>query len=169
MFIYKRSNHLKVVGHSDSDFARYMDSIETTFGYLFLFVRGAISWKSGKEPIIAISTLEAKFVACFDATSQALWLKNCISSLTIVDNINRSLKIYCDNFVAVFLSKNDKYSKSIKHIDIKYLYVKEEVLKQKVLIEHTNTSGGSLTKGLPSKIFVGHIEHMVLIGKPLLA
>lgn len=137
-----------------------MDSRKSTFGYLFLLARRAISLKSGKESIIATST---------KATYHALWLTNFISSLTINNIIDRLLRIYCDNSITVFLSKNDKYSKSIKHIDIKYLYVKEEVLKQKVLIEHTNTSGGSLTKGLPSKIFVGHIEHMVLIGKPLLA
>ena len=88
MLTYRRSNHLEVVGYSDSDFAGCVDSRKSIFGYLFLLAEGAISWKSGKESIIATSTMEAEFVACFEATNQALWLRNFISGLKIVDNID---------------------------------------------------------------------------------
>ena len=43
MFTFKRSNHLEVIGNSDSDFARYVDSKKSTFGYMFLLVGGTIS------------------------------------------------------------------------------------------------------------------------------
>ena len=111
-------------------------------------------------------------MACFEATNQALWLRNFISGLKIVDNIDRPLRIYCDNSAAVFLSKNDKYSKGTKHMDIKYLSVKEEVLKQRVFIEHIGTEmiiADPLTKGLPPKTFVGHVGQMGLMDKSLLA
>ena len=36
--------------------------------------------------------------------------------LRVVDNIAKSLKIYCDNFVAIFFFKNDKYLKGAKHM-----------------------------------------------------
>lgn len=65
----------------------------------------------------------------FEATNQALWLQKFILGLKIIDNINKILKIYCDSFAAIFLSKNDKYSKGTKYIGIKYLFVKEEVSK----------------------------------------
>ncbi|KAJ1379632.1 hypothetical protein SESBI_46739 [Sesbania bispinosa] len=74
--------------------------------------------------------MEAKFVACFKATVHALSLRNFVSGLGIVDSITRPLRIYYDNFAAVFFSKNDKYSKGAKHMDLKYLSVKEEVQKQ---------------------------------------
>ena len=35
--------------------------------------------------------------------------------------------MYCDNSAAVFFSKNDKYSKGAKHMELKYFVVKEEV------------------------------------------
>ena len=88
---------------------------------------GAISWKSAKQFIITASTMAAEFVACFEATIHGLWLRNFISGLGIVDSIAKLLKIYCDNFAAVFFSKNDKYSKGAKHIELKYFAVKEEV------------------------------------------
>ncbi|XP_047257553.1 secreted RxLR effector protein 161-like [Capsicum annuum] len=113
MLIYRRSDHLDVVGYSDSDYDGCVDTKKSTFGYLFLLAGGAISWKSAKQSVIAISTMEAEFVACFEATIQANWLWNFISGLGLVDNIARPLKIYCDNTAAVFFSKNDKYSKGL--------------------------------------------------------
>ncbi|XP_050946536.1 secreted RxLR effector protein 161-like [Cucumis melo] len=72
MLTYKRSDHLEVIGYSDSDFAGCVDTRKFTFGYLFLLTEGAISWKSAKQSIIAASTMEAEFVACFEATVHGL-------------------------------------------------------------------------------------------------
>ena len=166
MLTYKRSDHLKVIGYSDSDFAGCVDTRKSTFGYLFLLAEGAISWKSAKQSVIAASTMEAEFVACFKATIHGLWLRNFISGLRIVDSIARPLKIYCDNSAAVFFSKNDKYSKGAKHMEIKYFAVKEEVQKQRVSIEHISTNlmiADPLTKGLSPKTFNEHVESMGIL------
>jgi len=172
MLIYRRTDNLEVVGYSDSDYAGCIDSRKSTFGYIFMLDKGAISWKSAKESIIATSTMEAEFVACFEATVHALWLRNFILGFNVVDNIARPLRIYCDNSAAVFFSKNDKYSKGAKHMDLKYLSVKDEVQKQRVSIEHIGTNqmiADPLTKGLSPKIFSGHVRDMGIIDKSFLA
>jgi len=59
-----------------------------------------------------------------------------------------------------------------KHMELKYLSVKEEVQKQKVFIEHIGTDlmiVDPLTKGLSPKTFFGHIRRMGIIDKSLLA
>ena len=127
MLTYRKSYHLEVIGYTDLDFAGCVDTKKSTFGYVYLVARGAISWISGKQSAIAASTMEAEFVACFEATVQANWLWNFISSLGVVDSISKLLKIYCDNSATVFFSKNDKYSKGDKHMELKYFVVKEEV------------------------------------------
>lgn len=129
MLTYKRSDHLEVIGYSDSDYAGCVDSRKSTFGYVFLMAGGAISWRSGRQSIIATSIMEAEFVACFEATNHALWLRNFTSGLGIIDSVARPLKFYCDNSAAVFFSKNDRYSRGTKHMDLKFLSVKEEVRK----------------------------------------
>ncbi|XP_074265705.1 secreted RxLR effector protein 161-like [Silene latifolia] len=68
MLTYRRSDHLGVIGYSDSDYAGCVDSRKSTFGYLFLLAEGVVSWKSGKQSVIATSTMEAEFLACFEAT-----------------------------------------------------------------------------------------------------
>lgn len=66
-------------------------------------------------------------MACFEATTQGLWLRNFILDLEVVDTLAKPLKIYFDNSATIFFSKNDKYSKGVKHMKLKYLVVKEEV------------------------------------------
>ena len=169
MLTFRRSDHLEVIGYSDSDFAGCIDSRKSTFGYLFLLAGGAISWKSAKQTIIASSTMEAEFVACFEATVHGLWLRNFISGLGIVDTIAKPLRIYCDNSAAVFFSKNDKYSKGAKHMELKYFAVKEEVQKKRVSIEHISTElmiADPLTKGLSPKTFKEHVNRMGLEYNP---
>ncbi|KAE9584420.1 putative RNA-directed DNA polymerase [Lupinus albus] len=171
MLTYKRSDHLEVIGYSDSDYAGCVDSRKSTFGYVFLMAEGAISRRSGRQSVIATSTMEAEFVACFEATNHALWLRNFTSGLGIIDSVARPLKFYCDNSAAVFFSKNDRYSRGTKHMDLKFLSVKEEVRKEKVSIEHIGTDlmvADPLTKGLSPKIYIGHVERMGVIDKSLL-
>ena len=61
LLTFKRSDNLEVIGYSDSDFAGCIDSQKSTFGYLFMLARGAISWKSSMQTITATSIMEAKF------------------------------------------------------------------------------------------------------------
>ena len=170
MLTYRRTSNLEVVGYSDSDYARCKDTRKSTFGYLFLLADGAISWKNGKQSVIATSTIEAEFIACFEATVQSLWLRNFFNGLSIIGTIAKQMRIYCDNAAAVFFSKNDRYSKGAKHMDLKYLSVKEEVQNQRVQIVHIGTHdmiADPLTKGLAPKTFIGHISKMGVVAKSL--
>ncbi|XP_059295712.1 secreted RxLR effector protein 161-like [Lycium ferocissimum] len=97
MLTCRRFDHLDVVGYSYSDYAGCVDIRKSTFGYLFLLAGEAISWKSAKQSVIAASTMEAEFMACFEATVQANWLRNFISGLGLVDSIIEAWKLYCDN------------------------------------------------------------------------
>jgi len=48
MLIYKRPDHLEMIGYSDLDFGGCHDSRKSTIGYLFLLSEEAVSWKSTK-------------------------------------------------------------------------------------------------------------------------
>ncbi|PKI57382.1 hypothetical protein CRG98_022227 [Punica granatum] len=145
---YRHTDHLRVIGYSDSDFAGCVDSNKSISGYVSI-----------KQSMVVTSIMEAEFIACYEATTQALWLKNFISGLQVVDTIQRPIQIYCDNITAVFFSKNSKSGSRSKHIDIKYLSVREYFKKDVVIIEHTSIDAmivDPMTKGLPVKQFIGH-------------
>ena len=69
----------------------------------------------------------AEFVACYEATGQVNWLKKFKPGLKVVDDIYRPLKLYCDNNQAVQYAHNNKSNDAAKHMDIKYIIVKDKV------------------------------------------
>jgi hypothetical protein len=166
MLTYKKSDQLEVIGYSDSDFAGCPDDRKSTSGLIFMMAGGAISWKSVKQTLTATSTMEAEYVACYEATCQAMWLKNLISRFKVVESISRPLVIYCDNTAAVHFSQNTKSSSRSKHFDIKYLFVREKILEFQTRIEHLATENmlaDPLTKGLTVGAFQRHVTHMGLV------
>ena len=134
MFVYWRVDNLEVVGYSDFYFGGCSDDHKSTLGYIFTLVGGAMSWKSVKQSLIASSTMYAEFVACYGASSQAIWLRNIILELQVVDSISRPTVIYCENNAVVFYSKNNKISTGSKHMKIKYLTVKDLMKKGDIVI-----------------------------------
>ena len=68
MLTYRESDHLDLIGYTDADFAGCQDSRKYTSGYIFMLASGAVAWKSTKQTLTASSTMEAEFVACYEAT-----------------------------------------------------------------------------------------------------
>ena len=57
--MYKRSDDLKVIGYSDSDFAGYIDSRKSTSRYIFMLAGGATSLRSAKQTLVTTSNMES--------------------------------------------------------------------------------------------------------------
>ena len=88
---------------------------------------GAISWRSAKQTLIVSSTVAAEFVACYEASNQGIWLRKFVTRLRILEGVEIPLKIFCDNKSTVLYCNNNRSSTKSKHIDIKFLVVKERV------------------------------------------
>jgi len=57
--------------YSDSDWANHSADHKSQGGHVFLTSNGAISWQSRKQSLIAMSILEAEFIACLEASREA--------------------------------------------------------------------------------------------------
>jgi len=136
---FRHTDHLEDIGYSDLDFAGCIDIEKFNLGYIFLLTKRVVSWRSTKQTIIVLSTMEEKFIACYEATTHVIWLRNFVSGLKVINFISRPITIYCDNSTIVFFSKNNKSESQNKHIDIKYFIVREKVKEHKVLIKHIST------------------------------
>jgi hypothetical protein len=71
--------HIK--GYTDSDWAGDISTYKSTSGYLFLGAGAPIAWGFNKQPIVALSTCEAEYVAAFDAAREAIWLRNLLAEI----------------------------------------------------------------------------------------
>ncbi|RVW12605.1 Retrovirus-related Pol polyprotein from transposon TNT 1-94 [Vitis vinifera] len=166
MLTYQRTSLLDVVGFCDADFAGCIDDKKSTTGYIFMMAGGAVSWKSVKQTLTASSTMEAEYVTCYEACCHAMWMRNFVSALGVVDSISRPLKLFCDNSAAVAFSKNTRSISRSKHIDVKFYFVKEKVAESLIDIEHMSTKSmlaDPLTKGLPIIAFQEHVSQMGLL------
>jgi hypothetical protein len=80
-----------------------------------------------------------EFVAYYEAVRQAMWLKKFVPGLRVVDNIERPLRLYCDNKPVVLYAHNNKKTKAVKHINIRFYIVKEKIQNQTISLEHIST------------------------------
>ena len=86
-----------LVGYSDSDWANHSADRKSQGGHVFLANNGAISWQSRKQSLIAMSTLEAKFIACSEASREAKWLLQLQKNIHSSKKDSPLLPINCDN------------------------------------------------------------------------
>jgi hypothetical protein len=110
--------------------------------------------------------MQAEFVTCYNATGQAVWLKNFIPALRVMDSISRPITMHRDNQSAVFFYANDKLSGASKHIDVKYRIVKDRNRGRTIKIEHISTTANiadPLTKSLSPSLFQKHVLGMDLV------
>ncbi|CAL2249396.1 unnamed protein product [Prunus armeniaca] len=96
----------------------------------------------------------------------AIWLKNLITSLRVVDSIERPVQIWNNNSAAVFFTKSNKRSSCTRHLKFKYLSIRENVRDGLVKLDHIGTHSmivDPLSKGLPNGVFHGHVGSMGLV------
>ncbi|KAM1913352.1 hypothetical protein ACFX14_001304 [Malus domestica] len=163
MLVYGNGESLELEGYTDSDLAGDIDDRKSTGGYIFMLNGGAVSWKSAKQTVIATSTMEAEFVACFEWMKQAVWLKNFLTDLKMVKSIQKPVRMFCDNNSAVFFAKNNRRTSASRLMDVKFLKVREEVKKGMIEVQHISTVlmvADPLTKALPIGEFQKHVSRM---------
>ena len=125
-----------VEGFCDADYANQQDR-HSIAGYAYLFGRGAVSWSSKKQQIVALSTVEAEYVAQAHAAKEALWLRTFLAELQSEPECR--ITINSDNQGAIALSRDNKYHSRTKHIDVRYHFIREAVEDEKLLVQYIPT------------------------------
>eukprot|EP00253_Pinus_taeda_P006714 PITA_06714 len=136
------------------DWVGSVDEWKSTSGYVFHMGSGAISWASKKQPIVLLFTAEAEYVAATVAACQAIWMRRMLRSLC--QEQAKGIVIFCDNSLAIALSKNYVFHKRMKHIDTKFHYNMELVNNGEIILKHCRTQeqvADILTKPLGQKNF----------------
>jgi hypothetical protein len=102
-------------------------------------------------------TMYVKFVAYYEVKF--------VSSLRVIDSIQRPLKLYCDNEQTILYAHNNKKTKAAKHMNIRFYIVKVKIQNQTISLEHISIkkmSVNPLTKGLLPSVFREHLADMSL-------
>lgn len=139
--VYERNygnNYELISGHVDSDWAGDKISRISTTGYVFkLFDKCIITWNTKKQRSVADSSTAAEYMALFEATKEAVWLKSLGESIKMI--VSKGILLYEDNNGCIAIANNPSSHKLAKHIDIKYHYSRENVEKGNIRLKYVET------------------------------
>ena len=108
-----------------------------------------MSWSSKKQPTVAMSSMEAEYIALSHATKEAIWLRSLLIDLGL--SPAGATTIYCDNQAAIALSHDFQFHAKSKHIDIQHHFIRDKVNDKSISISYVPTNENPadiLTKGL---------------------
>ncbi|GJZ75865.1 retrotransposon protein, putative, ty1-copia subclass [Tanacetum coccineum] len=108
---------------------KYLRNTKDMFltGYVFVLNGGVVDWKSAKQSIFATSSTEVEYIATYDASKEAVWVRKFISGLGVVPTIEEPINIYCDNTRAITIANESGITKGARHFCAKVHYLREVI------------------------------------------
>jgi hypothetical protein len=149
------SDPKELVGYSDASYAPNSEDRKSISGYLFQMNGAAISWKSKKQPIVSLSSMEAEYIAITAAIKEAKWLAKLEEEL-LLKTKKTKMTIFEDNQSTIKTAKNEIHTDRSKHIDVRYHFVREQIQVGAIDIRYCPT--GEMTADLMTKA-LGATKH----------
>lgn len=147
--ISRCKDHEGLIGFADADWAECSTDRKSNSGQIFKFNGGTISWSCRKQTSVSLSTAEAEFITLAEATQEALWIKQLLMDL----DEPTSLTIFEDNQSCLKMLEGEKFSNRIKHISIKYNFVRD--IREKKEVKFVYCPSEYMVADLLTKPFTG--------------
>ncbi|GKA21061.1 zinc finger, CCHC-type containing protein [Tanacetum coccineum] len=100
---------LRVSCYTDAGYLTDADDLKSQTGYVFVL--------NG----------EAEYIAAFDASKEAVWVRKFISGLGVVPTIEKPINMYCDNTGAIAIANESGITKGARHFRAKVHYLREVI------------------------------------------
>ena len=145
----KDKNPIQLEVYSDADWGSGKPDRKSISGTVVKYGNSVISFKSKKQNLISLSTFEAEFIALVSSIQIGIMIRNLLIFLD--EPILKKLKVFCDNQSTIAAFNNNIVTTRAKHIDLRYLYLKEKLKEEVELtyIESSKNLADIMTKNLP--------------------
>ncbi len=159
---------LSIKGYSDSNWAGDKESHRSTSGFIFILNRGPVSWCSKRQATVALSSMEAKYIALTLAAKEATWLRLLLTKLGLLQPHDPHAKIFIkennisaealltnatvrgggeeaiplrgDNQSSIALAHNPVLHSRTKHIDIQHHYIWDDISAGEIQLTYMPTA-----------------------------
>jgi hypothetical protein len=138
---------MKLQGYVDSSYAN-LENFASLSGYGFVIDDSIISWTSTRQPVIALSSAEAEYIALTPAVQEVIWLKDLLNELGYPQG---EVPLYEDNQACILLAKNPQDHKKTRHIQLRFHWIREQLKNKVFCLEYCDTKSQRadlFTKGL---------------------
>lgn len=126
-----------LMGYADADFANQFEDRRSNSGFVFFVYGNMVSWSTKRQPTVSLSSTEAEFVSLCNAAKEGIWLSTLLAELGIH---SVPFTIYEDNIPCIKIAEEPREHQRTKHIDIKYMFLRELIQNKKLLIKYIPTS-----------------------------
>lgn len=82
-----------------------------------------MTWSNKKQPIVALSSIEAEYKGAVAAASEAIWLRQVLDDMGL--DQEDATKLYCDNQSTIKLVNNPVFHARTKHIEVHHHFIRE--------------------------------------------
>jgi hypothetical protein len=118
---------------------------------------GAVSWSAKKQSTVADSSTEAEYVSAASAGREILWMRNLLCEIGV--GVNGPSPLMVDNQSALRVINNPEHHGRMKHIDVKWHWIRDTVKRGDIEIHFLRTQdmiADIFTKPLPRPAIEQH-------------
>ncbi|GJY88805.1 retrotransposon protein, putative, ty1-copia subclass [Tanacetum coccineum] len=155
---------LRVSCYTNVGYLTDADYLKSHTRYVFVLNGGAVDWKSAKQSIFATSSAEAEYIAAYDASKEAVWVRKFISGLGVVPTIEKPISMYCDNTGAITIANESGITNGAGHFHAKVHYLREVIKFGDIKLEKVHTDDNLADPFTKALAFPKHSEHTRNIG-----
>jgi hypothetical protein len=152
----------KLLVYSDSDWAASKDGRKSVGGYMIFLNDVLISWRSKMQRVVSLSSAEAEFYACAEATKEVPFLKQLLEFLGI--KVELPIEIRIDNVGAIYMSQGEASTTRTRHMDVRWFYVNDlqdqGIIVIKFVKSEENVSDVA-TKNVSAGTMRSHVDKLI--------
>ena len=126
--VFKQGGVNLLTAYADASYADPEENRRSTTGFMLFHGDNLISWATYTQPSIARSTAEAEYCAMSDCAQEVVWMRRLFEELG--NELLEPTKMFEDNQGCIALAYNPVHHKRMKHIDVKYHFLREQVMRQ---------------------------------------
>lgn len=110
------SSSLQIRAYSYAYWFSCVDTRNSITGYCVFLGTSLVSWKYKKQDTVSASSAEVEYRAMGSTVRELQWFSYLMQDFGI--DISLPLPLFCDNMVALHISKNPVFHERTKHLDI---------------------------------------------------
>nr|GFD42821.1 retrovirus-related Pol polyprotein from transposon TNT 1-94 [Tanacetum cinerariifolium] len=133
---YPKCSGFDLKGYSDLDYVGCNIYRKSTSCACQILGGKLVCWSAKKQQLVAMSPAEAEYVAVAGCCASILWMK---SQLSDYDIYYKMVPIFCDNTSAITIYNNPVLHSRTKHIDIRYHFIRDHILKEDIKLHFIPT------------------------------
>ncbi|UYV63981.1 hypothetical protein LAZ67_2006243 [Cordylochernes scorpioides] len=134
-------------------------------GYVLKLGEATIDWKSSKQPLVALSTMEAEMIAACESCCQIKWIINLLRELEEWNFMEKPTVIYTDSQSLINWISSPKQSSRCRHINRKCHFLRDFYESRDIcLLPSQDLEADIFTKDLSRDQMKKHLENLSTVG-----